>query len=52
MTRVTVIAGAASPKDSVHGDDDDHDGGDDYNGCSRFYLRRFYLPPVLPTTCR
>ena len=25
MTRVTVITGAASPKDSVHGDDDDDD---------------------------
>ena len=25
MTRVTVITGAESPKDSVHGEDDDDD---------------------------
>ena len=30
----------------------DHDDDDDPTGWSRFYLRRFYLQPVLPTTGR
>ena len=34
----------------VGGDDGGGDGGSD--GLSLFYLRRFYLPPVLPTTSR
>ena len=47
-------------KHSLHDNDDDDDDGDDDDDddvddcddrCIRFYLRLFYLPPVLPTTC-
>ena len=33
-------------------DNDDDGSDDDDHGLSLFYLRRFYLPPVLPTTSR
>ena len=43
-------------KEEVSDDDDDDDSedddDDDNDGLSRFYLRRFCLPPVLPTTGR
>ena len=43
-------------KHSLHDndDDDDDDGDDDVDDCDdiRFYLRLFYLPPVLPSTSR
>ena len=40
-------------EDGEDNDDDDDDGSDSGDhGCSLFYLRRFYLPPALPSTSR
>ena len=51
---MSFAPGLRLPEDCDNDDDHDNDDGsdDDDHGLSLFYLRRFYLPPVLPTTSR